>query len=150
MRMSQAIASESPAPAAGPRIIAMVGLGISCSQREVSMRERSACARSSIVWPPSSLPSAMALTSPPAQKPRPAPVSTTTPTAGSSASRGRASSSASSIGRDIAFSRSGRLSVSTATPSFTCSIRSVLIVGLLRRRRRIVVRNRKRGRVIVQ
>ena len=59
----------------------------------------------------------MALTSPPAQKPRPAPVSTTAPTAGSSASRGSASSSASSIGRDIAFSRSGRLRVSTATPS---------------------------------
>ena len=36
--MSHAIASESPAPAAGPRTIAIVGLGISCSQRDVSMR----------------------------------------------------------------------------------------------------------------
>ena len=47
--MSHAIARESPAPAAGPRTIAMVGLGISCSQRDVSMRERSAWAFSSIV-----------------------------------------------------------------------------------------------------
>src|SRR6185503_2395955 len=66
-------------------------------------------------------------TSPPAQKPRPAPVSTTTPTAGSSARRGSASRSASSIGRDMAFRRSGRLRVSTATPSLTFSIRSVVI-----------------------
>ena len=41
--------------------MAMVGLGISCSQREVSMRLRSAWAFSSSVWPPSSLPSAMRL-----------------------------------------------------------------------------------------
>src|SRR5262250_78376 len=59
--------------------MAMVGLGISWRRREVSMRERKACAFSSMVVPPNSVPSAIALTSPPAQKPRPAPVSTTTP-----------------------------------------------------------------------
>ncbi len=49
IRMSQAIASERPAPAAGPRTIAMVGLGISWSHRDVSMRARSASAFSSMV-----------------------------------------------------------------------------------------------------
>ena len=52
---------------------------------------------------------------------------TTQPTSGSSARRGRASSRASSIGRDMALSRSGRLRVSTATPSFTVSSKSVVI-----------------------
>ena len=69
--MSHAIARESPAPAAGPRTIAIVGFGISCSQRDVSIAARSAWAFSSMVWPPSSLPSAIALTSPPAQEAAP-------------------------------------------------------------------------------
>ena len=121
MRRSQAIASERPAPAAAPRTMAIVGLGSSCSQRETSICERSAWAFSSSVVPPNSRPSAMALTSPPAQKPRPAPVRTMTPTSASSASRGSASSIASSISPDIALRRSGRLRVSVATPSFTDS-----------------------------
>src|SRR5262245_33504962 len=93
------------------------------------MLERSCCAFSSIVVPPNSFPSAMALTSPPAQKPRLAPVSTTTPTAESSASRCSASSIAPSMGPDSAFSRSGRFIVSTAMPSLTVSSSSVVIRG---------------------
>src|SRR5215470_17015887 len=107
--------------------MAMVGLGISWSRREVSMRERKACAFSSIVVPPNSVPSAIALTSPPAQKPRLAPVSTTAPTSLSSASRCSASSMASSMGPESAFNRSGRFMVSTATPSLMVSSRSVVI-----------------------
>ena len=64
---------------------------------------------SSRLAPSPSRPSAMALTSPPAQKPRPAPVTTTTPTSGSVARRGRASSRASSISRDMALSRVGAI-----------------------------------------
>src|SRR5262245_25938599 len=90
------------------------------------MAARSDCALSSKV-PLNSRPSAIALTSPPAQNPRPAPVSTTAPTSASSARRGSASSSPSSIGRDMAFSRSGRLRVSTATPSLIVSSRSWFI-----------------------
>jgi len=49
--MSHAIASESPAPAAGPRTIAMVGLGhLRAASATSSMRLRSAWAFSSIVW----------------------------------------------------------------------------------------------------
>src|SRR5712691_6836935 len=127
MRRSQAMASDSPAPAAAPRTMAMVGLGISCSHREVSIFARRPCALSSIVSPPNSRPSAMALTSPPAQKPRPAPVSTTTPTSGSEARRSRETSMASSISPDMALSRSGRVMVRTATPSLTVSSRSLVM-----------------------
>src|SRR5712664_399950 len=107
----------------------MVGLGISWSRRETSILLRRPCAFSSRPVSANSRPSAIALTSPPAQKPRPAPVSTTTPTAASAARRGSASSSASSIGPDIALSRSGRLRVSTATPSLTLSSRSLVMIA---------------------
>src|SRR3989442_10185902 len=127
MRRSQAMARDSPAPAAAPRTMAMVGLGISCSHREVSIFARRPCALSSIVSPPNSRPSAMALTSPPAQKPRPAPVSTTTPTSGSEARRSREASMASSISPDMALSRSGRFMVRTATPSLTVSSSSLVM-----------------------
>src|SRR5262245_416832 len=72
----------------------------------------------------------MALTSPPAQKARPAPVNTTTPTAASWASLGSASSKAWSMDGERAFRRSGRLRVSTATPSLTTSSRSSAIARL--------------------
>src|SRR5262249_999848 len=62
-----------------------------------------------------------------AQNPRPAPVSTTTPTSGSAASRGSDSSSAVSIDPESAFNRSGRFSVTTATPSLMVSSRSSAI-----------------------
>src|SRR5437016_4972272 len=52
-----------PAPAAAPRTIAIVGFGISWSQRDTSIRERSACALSSRVVPPNARPSAIAFTS---------------------------------------------------------------------------------------
>src|SRR2546422_318506 len=107
----------------------MVGLGISCSSRDTSILLRRPCAFSSRLVSADSRPSAIALTSPPAQNPRPAPVSTITPTAASAASRGSASSSASSIGPDSALSRSGRLRVSTATPSFTLSSRSLVMIA---------------------
>src|SRR5262245_23725676 len=119
-----------PAPAAAPRTMAMLGLGISCSQREVSIRDRKADAFSSRLLPEVSRPSAMALTSPPAQNARPAPVRTTTPTSGLSARRGNASSRASSMGPLRALSRSGRFMVSTATPSLTTSCRSALMAAL--------------------
>src|SRR5439155_1161290 len=64
-RRSHASASDMPAPAAAPRTIAIVGFGISWSQRDTSIRERSACALSSRVVPPNSRPSAIAFTSPP-------------------------------------------------------------------------------------
>jgi len=55
----------------------------------------------------------------PEQKPLPAPVITTTRTAGSASASTRASERAASIGPVIAFSRSGRFSVSVAiAPSF--------------------------------
>ena len=95
----------------------MVGLPISCSQREASITWRSSVARRSLDFAASaSAVSAMRLTSPPAQKAPPAPVSTTTRTSSSAASRVRAETSAASIGRDMALRRSGRLSVSQATP----------------------------------
>ncbi len=53
----------------------------------------------------------------PAQKPRPAPVSTITRTAASSAAMRMASRTSRSIVDVQAFSLSGRLSVTTATPS---------------------------------
>ena len=57
----------------------------------------------------------------------PAPVSTIAPTAGSAARRGSASSRPSMIGAESALSRSGRLSVSVATPSEMASMRSCSI-----------------------
>jgi hypothetical protein len=95
------------------------------------MRARRAWALSSSVVPSASRPSAMALTSPPAQKARPAPVRITAPTRASSARRGSASSMAPSMGPLSALSRSGRFMVSTATPSSMRSSRSSLI-GILR------------------
>src|SRR6516165_6692585 len=115
-RRSHARASASPAPAAGPLIIAIVGFGSSCKMRDTSIRERR-CAVASAAFRRSPLSSAMLLTSPPAQKARPAPVRRTTLTAGSPPSRGSPSSSPCMIGVDSAFSRSGRLKVSVATPS---------------------------------
>jgi hypothetical protein len=55
----------------------------------------------------------------PAQNPRPAPVSTITRTASSSAAAFIASRTSRSISARQAFSRSGRLRVTTATPSST-------------------------------
>ena len=90
MRRSQASAKEKPAPAAGPFTMAMVGFGISCNKREISILPRKRCTASSM--PNWVAPSAILLTSPPAQKPRPAPVNTTTAISGSAPSRGKASS----------------------------------------------------------
>ena len=73
--MSQERAIESPAPAAAPRTAAMAGFDASCSRREISIRSRSDCARSSMV-PVTSRLRAIAFTSPPAENARPAPVTT--------------------------------------------------------------------------
>jgi hypothetical protein len=118
MRRSQASAIDMPAPARGPRTMAMVGLGISCSSLEISIFSRSALALPWIESSANSLPSAMDLTSPPAQKPRPAPVITTQRTSGSAAKARALATSASSISPDSAFRRSGRFMVMTATPPF--------------------------------
>jgi len=74
--------------------------------------------------------SPIAVTSPPAQKPRPAPVSTMQPTAGSSAQRSSAAIAPSIIGRDSALRRSGRFIVSTATFSRTSNNRSAESSGM--------------------
>src|SRR5215831_713709 len=94
--------------------------------RETSIRERR-WAVASAALRCSRAPSAMLLTSPPAQKARPAPVSTTTLTAGSPANRGRPSSSPCMIDVDSAFIRSGRLKVSVAIPLSMVSIRSDIV-----------------------
>src|SRR5262245_45684762 len=117
MRRSQASARESPAPAAAPRTIAMVGFAISCSRREISMFERRECAIASSEPSPRGRSSTIALTSPPEQKARPAPVSTTAPTLRSPAMRESACSMRSIITGETAFRRSGRFIVSSATPS---------------------------------
>src|SRR6201988_1194474 len=114
MRMSQASAMARPAPAAGPFTIAMVGFGISCSSREISIRPRSRATSSSELR--GTVSSAMRFTSPPAQNARPAPVRTIAPMDASPARRGSASSRPSMIGVDSALSRSGRFNVSVATP----------------------------------
>src|ERR1700752_1923791 len=123
MRMSQASAMARPAPAAGPFTIAMVGFGISCSSREISIRPRSRATSSSELR--GTVSSAMRFTSPPAQNARPAPVRTIAPMDASPARRGSASSRPSMIGVDSALSRSGRFNVSVATPSDTVSISSL-------------------------
>ena len=74
MRRSHASAIACPAPAAAPFTIAIVGLGISCSSREISIRARRRATSSSELR--GTVSSAMRLTSPPAQNARPAPVST--------------------------------------------------------------------------
>ena len=124
--MSQAKASDKPAPAAGPGITASVGLGISCSQRLTSMRAR----KSVTLWSKVNVTGAPAaflakpFTSPPEQKAWPVPVSTTSRTAGSAAKRGRASASASIISRLKALRASGRFIVSVAMPPLMVSSRS--------------------------
>src|ERR1700752_1965243 len=123
MRMSQASAMARPAPAAAPFTIAMVGFGISCSSREISIRPRSRATSSSELR--GTVSSAMRFTSPPAQNARPAPVRTIAPMDASPARRGSASSRPSMIGVDSALSRSGRFNVSVATPSDTVSISSL-------------------------
>ena len=71
---------------------------------------------------------AWALRSKPLEKPRPAPVTTTARIASSSSACVTACMSASSIAASIAFNRSGRLSVITATePSASYSIESVIV-----------------------
>ena len=115
IRMSQASASDMPAPAATPFHMAMVGLGISCSRREHSMRLRSSSTPSSKLrigrWP-----AARAFMSPPAEKPRPAPVSTMQPISGSAAAASSATCRSRIMVRPRAFSTSGRFMVSTSTP----------------------------------
>src|SRR6266699_4808418 len=115
MRRSQASASDRPAPAAEPLIMANVGLRMSCSSRETSTRWRSNSKRRSNVsfWP---APDAIALTSPPTQNVPPSPFSSTARTSGSAAARVAASTSRSPSSGFSALRRSGRLSVSVNNP----------------------------------
>ncbi len=112
MRMSQARAMLSPAPAAGPFTMAMVGLGISCSSRDVSSRCRR---RVTGLSSDSASPEAMPPMSPPAQKARPAPVTNTQRTSLSSASPSMIGTSASIVSPSRALSFWGRLRVTVAT-----------------------------------
>ena len=131
MRRSQASARDKPAPAAAPGMAASVGLGISCSSRAVSIDRRNARTLPSSPVSANSAPSAIAFTSPPAQKAPPAPVSTTAPTAGSLATRSSRESIASSIAVDMALRRSGRFMVRVATRFSTVTSRSSVISRLL-------------------
>src|SRR5271165_6007868 len=98
----------------------MVGFSISWRRRAISMRPRRRSTASSTLC--AGVPSAMFLTSPPAQNARPAPVRIMTPALGSIAKRGRASRRPSIIGAASAFIRSGRLSVRVTTPSASVSM----------------------------
>src|SRR3990170_3886378 len=131
MRMSQARARLRPAPAAGPLIMAIVGLGISCSSREASSLRRRRVTGSSCG---SVSPEAMPAISPPAQKPRPAPVRTRQRASLSSATFWMTPGSMSRSSPLRAFSLSGRFSVIVAMPSEMSSrmmLDVVVISGLL-------------------
>jgi hypothetical protein len=123
-RRSHASAMPNPAPAQAPLTAATVGLALACSRPERRWIARCRSTFRSTVQSALAEASPIAVTSPPAQKPRPAPVTTMQPTSASSAQRSSAAIAASSIGRERAFSRSGRLSVRTATPSLIATIRS--------------------------
>ena len=123
-RRSHASAMPSPAPAQAPLTAATVGLVLACSRPESRWIERCRSTFRSTVQSAVAEVSPIAVTSPPAQKPRPAPVTTMHPTAASSAQRSSVAIAASSIGRESAFSRSGRFRVRTATPSRISTIRS--------------------------
>ncbi len=101
----------------------MLTLGIECNRpaKRWIARCRSTCCSS---VRPLFGPLPIAVTSPPAQKPRPAPVSTMQPTPGSPAQRSSAAIAVSIIDCDSAFSRSGRFMVSVATPSRMSTSRS--------------------------
>ena len=117
-RRSQASAMPMPAPAQAPLMAAMLAFGQRVQQSGEAM-DRALPIDLLLEGPVgrSTRRSPIAVTSPPAQKPRPAPVTTMHPTAASSAQRSSVAIAASSIGRESAFSRSGRFMVSTATPS---------------------------------
>ncbi len=133
MRRSQAIASDRPAPAAAPGNDAIVGLGIENSFPDVARwLTRWRWIAPSIVLSPT-VPSpraAMALTSPPPQKPLPAPVRTMHLTAGSSSAFASCSPSAAVICPDMALRASGRFIVSVRTPSSNDASRSVVPVSI--------------------
>src|SRR4051812_33243597 len=122
-RTSEASASASPPPAAGPLTAAMTGWGRACSLSMIPAI-RSWVSR----LPTTPSPVIGSLRSRPAQKPRPAPVSTTTRTAPSPATSSSATWRSSTSSRLSALRRSGRLSVSRATPG-PSSLRSTVGMG---------------------
>src|SRR5215470_7937554 len=127
MRMSQASARFIPAPAAAPLTAAMTGLGASRSASTVRSRPGATFSISGR-GAPRALPSFIAFTSPPAQKPFPAPVTIMTRTSGSAAAAVTASCRSSRSVSPSALSRSGRFSVSVATPSLTSYSRHLYVI----------------------
>ena len=119
--MSHDIATLIIAPIAKPFTSATVGFGIVCNLPLVAQPlSASRCAASSFVAPPpvtAARSSAIAFTSPPAENARPLPVSATQRTAESRVASSSAATNRSIISLFIAFRRSGRLNVISATPS---------------------------------
>src|SRR5580700_4386182 len=127
-------ADRRPAPAAGPPMAAIVGLGM-LHRRPLVARwfSRWRWMRASSDRPAPSPRSvgeaAMFLTSPPAQKAPPAPVSTTQPTASSVSTWARTVPRADTMAWENAFLRSGRFMVITATPPSISARRSSVPVS---------------------
>ena len=114
MRRSQASARLQPAPKAGPLTDAITGfviwrIAVTTRRAEPSKRENSSAS-----W--RSIRSAIAATSPPAQKARPAPVITTTRTFRSAPAASSASARSRRMCPASEFNFSGRLSVIVVMP----------------------------------
>src|SRR6185503_1514831 len=113
-RMSHAEAITAPAPATVPFNAAITGFRhrrmFRIRSQVMSVKRRRPAASSEKSAP------MMSSTSPPEQKARPAPVSTTARTAGSLSTAGKRSRSSEYTSKVRAFSRSGRLRVTVATP----------------------------------
>ena len=113
-RMSQAVAITAPAPATVPLSAAITGrrqrrmLRITSQVMRVNSRSPAASRANRAPM--------MSSTSPPEQNARPAPVSTMARTPGSVSSARKVSRSSAYTSNVSAFKRSGRLSVSVATP----------------------------------
>ena len=121
MRMSQASASEKPAPTQTPLTAAMLGLGQAWRKAGAIMWLRVRPARPGKGRSTRSPP--RAVRSVPELKPRPAPVISTTRTSSSPLAMAMACSISATVSRLMAFSFSGLLSVSRATPSPSISQR---------------------------
>src|SRR3954447_2740533 len=129
MRMSQASASENPAPAAGPFTAATTGYGIrrrsTIAWCRTSAPRRTSEGRS---IPSSSTPLRNQVTSPPAQKALPAPVTISPRSGARSASQAKATVSSPISSGLIALKASGRSRVSVPISPST-SIRIVFSCG---------------------
>ncbi len=120
MRKSHDNASSSPPPAATPLIAAITGISIASISSNTLWMWRTT-RRNAFV--PMSASAPIPRTSSPAEKPRPSPVITSARSTSSFTISRIAAAISSRISRFHAFSRSGRFSVSTATPPSRVSFR---------------------------